>query len=166
MTILETDRLLVRTWMPGDAEAATRIYGDAQVMRFIPVGVMTRPQIVAMIARMSDEHERRGFGLWPVTCKTTGRLIGECGLHVLPETGEVEIGWLYERANWGRGYATEAARAVLAFAFDVVRLARVVALIDSRNLASISVAHRLAMRYERDGRYYDRDLGVYAKEIA
>ncbi|HEY8313502.1 MAG TPA: GNAT family N-acetyltransferase [Candidatus Baltobacteraceae bacterium] len=164
MSFIETQRLLIRKWMPSDVDAATAIYGDPEVMRFIPVGPLSREQTARMIERFVDEDERSGFGLWPVIAKETGAIVAECGLHTLAETGEVEIGWLFARDAWGKGYATEAGRAVLEFGFGEARLRRIVCLIDRENHRSVAVANRLQFHYDRIGRYYNRDLMKYYRE--
>ena len=75
--------------------------------------------------------------------------------------GRIEVAWIFERAVWGEGYATEAARAVLDYARDVAHLRGLVALIDPRNRASVSVAHRLGLAFDRVVRAYKRDMLRY-----
>ena len=162
MNVLETERTVLRTWAPDeDAAAAVRIYGDADVMHYIPAGVMDVEQIARLLQRFNEEFERESFGLWAVVEKATGTIVGECGLHRIPETGEVEIGWLFERAAWGRGFATEAARAILDYGFTKAGLQRIICLIDRENPRSVAVANRLGFYYDRIGRYYHRDLLKY-----
>lgn len=166
MSILETERLLLRTWMDDDAEPAARIYGDVEVMQFIPVGVMGVEKIAPMLRRWNDEHERESFGLWAAVEKSTGAIVGESGLHRIPETGEVEIAWLFERTAWGKGFATEAARAVLEYGFAAAKLQRIICLIDRENARSVAVANRLHFWYDRIGRYYHRDLLKYYRDVS
>lgn len=161
MNVLETERLALRTWSADDAEPALRIYGDSDVMRFIPVGVMAVEQIVSLLTRFNEEFERESFGLWATVEKATGAVVGECGLHRISETGEIEIGWLFERAAWRKGFATEAARAILEYGFVKAKLQRIICLIDRENARSVAVANRLGFRYDRIGRYYHRDLMKY-----
>lgn len=161
MAFIETERLILRTWMPSDAAALLEVSSDPEVTRFLP---MTRPPTIesmtAWIERQMDEQEREDFSVWPVIRKGDGRLIGRCGLHRLPE-GYVEIAWIFERAAWGEGYATEAARAVAAYARDTLHLPELYALINPGNSASIAVAYRLGMRFDRVVRAYKRDLLRY-----
>ncbi|MDP9111390.1 MAG: GNAT family N-acetyltransferase [Candidatus Eremiobacteraeota bacterium] len=164
--MLETERTVLRTWTPLDATPALRIYGDAEVMRFIPVGVMDVEQITRLLARFNEEFELESFGLWAVIEKATGALLGECGLHRIPETGEVEIGWLFERACWGRGFASETARAILEYGFTTAKLRRIICLIDRENGRSVAVANRVGFYYDRIGRYYHRDLLKYYLPVA
>jgi len=157
---VKTGRLELRRWRESDLAAARDIYADPEVMRFIPVGPMNDEQILRMMARMNAEIDARGYGLWAVTDMHTGELVGESGLHYLPDTDEVEIAWLYRVRACGRGFATEAARAVLEAAWSNFGLERVICLIDERNARSVRVAENLGMRYIGDGEYYDRTLTV------
>ncbi|MGZ3498019.1 MAG: GNAT family N-acetyltransferase [Vulcanimicrobiaceae bacterium] len=164
MSFIQTDRLLIRKWMHSDLDAAMAIYGDPDVMHFIPVGPMTRDQVARMVERFIEEDERSGFGLWPVVERANGNLVGEVGLHTIPQTGEVEIAWLFARGAWGKGYATEAAQAVLEFGLREIQLPKIICLIDRENHRSIGVANKLGFRYDRIGRYYNRDLMKYYAE--
>ncbi len=161
MAFIETERLILRTWMPSDAAALLEMSSDLEVTRFLP---MSRPPTLqsmqGWIERQMDEQEREGFSVWPVIRKEDGRLIGRCGLHRLPE-GYVEIAWIFERDAWGQGYATEAARAAAAYGREALRLPGLYALISPDNSASIAVAYRLGMRFDRLVRAYKRDLLRY-----
>jgi RimJ/RimL family protein N-acetyltransferase len=159
MIALETERLQIRNWrLPEDEEDAQAIFCDPEVMRFIPAGTFAPDAIPRILTRMI---ERDGFGVWPVIEKASGRVIGECGITYIPETSDVEIAWLFSRAAWGKGFAAEAARVVLAHALGAVRLRRVYALVLPENKASIAVANRLGMRFDRVVRAYKRDMLRY-----
>lgn len=165
MSFIETERLLIRKWqLPRDVEDAFAIYGDPQTMHFIPGGAATRDRVQAYIERKIAHDERDGFGIWPVVHKAENRVIGECGVtHIEGTWPEIEIAWIFNRAYHGQGYATEAARAVMEFAFGELQIARLYALIDRLNAPSIAVANRLHMRYDRIVRAYKRDLMLYEK---
>ncbi len=161
MAFIETERLILRTWMPSDAPALLALSSDPEVTRFLPMSSAPSLEgISAWIERQMDEQEREGFSVWPVIRKDDGRLIGRCGLHRLPE-GYVEIAWVFERAAWGHGYATEAARAAVSYARDTLHLPELYALISPMNAGSIAVAYRLGMRFDRVVRAYKRDLLRY-----
>jgi RimJ/RimL family protein N-acetyltransferase len=157
---VKTARLDFRRWRESDLDAAREIYADPEVMRFIPVGPMNDEQILRMMARMNAEIDERGYGLWAVIDSGTGELLGESGLHYLPETDEIEIAWLFRVRAWGRGFASEAARAVLDAAWAQHGLRRVICLIDEHNHRSVRVAEKLGMRYVGVGDYYERKLTV------
>lgn len=165
MSFIETERLLIRKWqLPRDLEDANAIYGDAQTMRFIPGGALDAQTLRAYIERKIAHDERDGFGIWPVVHKADHRVIGECGItHIEGHRPEIEIAWIVNQAYHGHGYATEAARAVMEFAFAELHIGRLYALIDRFNAPSIAVSNRLGMRYDRIVRAYKRDLMRYQK---
>lgn len=149
---VETERLLLQRWdrhahTPGLAE----VNADAEVMRYINDGVpFTRVESGIASDRAAEHWHTYGFGLWAVIERTTERMIGFAGLsHPLWLPGKeraVEVGWRLHRNVWGRGYATEAGRAGLAYGFDRLELAEIIALVHPHNLRSAAVAHRLGMR--------------------
>ena len=109
---------------------------------------LTREQSDASVARFQAEFDRRGYGWWAVEVQDTAEFIGFAGLDQvdddMPFTG-VEIGWRLARSAWGHGYATEAARAVLAFGFDSLGLPEILAVTTGTNLRSQAVMHRIGM---------------------
>lgn len=101
-------------------------------------------------------ERERGFAVWAVDAKDTGGFIGQCGLYPIEGTGpEIEIAYHYTKASWGRGYATEAAIAVLGYAFGPLRLDRVIALVMEQNLGSRRVVEKAGMRFEGTATYYN-----------
>ena len=168
-TITETPRLILRHFDVADADALQHVFGDPHVMHFGP-GVQT-PQWVAEWLRtwIDRRYATWGFGMWAVVEKSSGGVIGYCGLtqfnnRCAPD--DVELGYRLARAHWGRGYATEAATAARDHAFGALALPRIIAMIDPRNTASLRVAEKLGMRYERDILLegYTHPDGVYAIE--
>lgn len=163
MIVIETERLLLRRFTPEDAADNYRIYTDPENMRFMgrqPDSVeFEREHIHKHIANYYDRH---GFGLWAVVLKGDGRLIGRCGILYQPVEGvrEVEVTYLIDRRYWGRGLATEAAREAVKLGFESYRFPRIVALINPENVASVRVAEKVGMRYERDVSF--REFGEVA----
>lgn len=152
MLIVETPRLSLREFETDDRRALQLIFGDAEVMRYGP-GVQTSEWIAAWLRDCQEAYARRGYGPWAVVEKDSGLVIGYCGLFDFPDIGgrsEVELGYRLARSVWGRGYATEAASAVRDYGWGTLALQRLVALIDPHNVASIRVAEKIGMRYERD----------------
>jgi ribosomal-protein-alanine N-acetyltransferase len=133
-------------------------------MRFMPSGALDRERTQRLVARMMERDEEQGYGIWPVVHKGDHRVIGQCGITQIPGCEpDVEIGWFFNRAYQGKGYATEAARAVMEYAFAELHIARLYALIDRFNAPSIALANRLGMRYDRIVRAYKRDLMRYER---
>ena len=171
MLISQTPRLILRHLCLADGEAMDGVFGDAEVMRYGD-GVRSPQWVREWIAGWIDEHYPKwGFGMWAVVDKRTSAVIGYCGLSRFAARcadrcadHETEIGFRLARAHWGRGLATEAAQAVRDHAFGALRLPRLVALIDPANIASIRVAEKIGMRYERDVMLpgYDHPDWVYA----
>jgi RimJ/RimL family protein N-acetyltransferase len=152
MLIAESARLIVRQFDIADGEAMDGIFGDADVM-FYGRGVQTQQWVREWLRRRQENYQTLGFGLWAVVEKSGREVIGYCGLSRFPDIGglpEIEIGYRLARAHWGRGYATEAARAVRDYGFGTLSLPRLIALIDPANVASIRVAEKIGLQYEQD----------------
>ena len=149
--LLHTTRLLLRCWRPDDLPAFAAINADPRVMEFLGEP-LTREQSDAMADRIVAKIAQQGFGFWAVEVPGVAPLIGFVGLDVptfeAPFTPTVEIGWRLDSAYWGRGYATEAARAVLDFGFDVAGLEEIVAFTTVRNERSRRVMDRLGMSHD------------------
>jgi RimJ/RimL family protein N-acetyltransferase len=155
MTIeLETERLVLRPLTTDDTEALAAINADPEVMRYIGHGTpRTLADTEALTAKVAAHWDAHGWGAFAVRENGTGDLVGLGILatpaflpEILPAT---EVGWRIGRDRWGRGYAPEAARAVLGFAFGELGLDRVVSCIHSENAASVRVAEKLGMALER-----------------
>ncbi|MBO2453755.1 GNAT family N-acetyltransferase [Actinomadura barringtoniae] len=110
--------------------------------------LLTREQTDAGVARFQAEFDQRGYGWWAVEVQATREFIGFAGLDQvdddMPFTG-VEIGWRLARSAWGRGYATEAALATLAYGFDALELPEILAVTTATNLRSQAVMRRIGM---------------------
>ncbi|MBD0418190.1 GNAT family N-acetyltransferase [Streptomyces sp. TRM S81-3] len=147
MTELRTDRLVLRGWRESDLEPWAALNADPVVRAYFPQ-VLTREQSNASAARFQADLDRRGWGWWAVEVRATGEFIGFTGLDPveegMPFTG-VEAGWRLARPAWGHGYATEAARAAVAFGFENLRLPEVLAVTAAANLRSQAVMRRIGM---------------------
>lgn len=148
---LLTERLVLRRWRDDDRLTFATMNADPEVMRHFPE-VLTRRQSDMLVDRIEAGFDRHGFGPWAVEVVETGRFIGFTGLAVpgfdAHFTPAVEIGWRLARASWGHGYASEAARRVLAFAFDEAGLDEVVSFTARTNLRSQAVMRRIGMTYD------------------
>jgi RimJ/RimL family protein N-acetyltransferase len=160
---LETERLLMRPVVDDDFDAVAALYGDADVMRYIGLrGPLTYEQTRERVAFMVDHWRRHGFGMWSLRLKDGGAFVGRCGLRFMDNTTEIELGYTLAKAFWGRGYATESARAVVRHVFNVLKLKRLVAIADPANTASVNVMKKLGMTFERVGHFYGSDCVLYA----
>lgn len=163
---LETPRLRLRPFALGDGEDHARIYAKPEVTRFLAGGPF-RGEEAARRSRTALElfvthWARHGFGVWAVIERSSGRLIGQCGLKYIPETPDVEILYALDTPAWGRGLTTEAATAALRHGFEATDLQRIVALTRPEHRASRRVMEKLGMVYERDAVFYGIHAVVYA----
>jgi RimJ/RimL family protein N-acetyltransferase len=145
---LVTERLQLRRFTGADVGPLLVAFGDPEVMRF--VGAERKPLtgagVKALVRAAGGHWSRHGFGLLAIVEPTTGRVVGEAGLQLLEGGPDVELGYTLSRSAWGRGYATEASRAVLRWAFAGLGLERVVAVADPANTTSLRVLDKLGMR--------------------
>nr|WP_277605960.1 GNAT family N-acetyltransferase [Glycomyces sp. L485] len=151
---METDRLVLRPFTVADVEPFAEINADPQVMRYIGNGgPRTVEQTREGVERLVLHWDAQGWGTLAVELKETGELIGFAALAVpefLPEIlPAVEVGWRIARPHWGKGYAPEAAREAIRFAFDDLDMERLVSCIHAENAASMRVAEKLGMILER-----------------
>ncbi|MER8824499.1 GNAT family N-acetyltransferase [Mesorhizobium sp. M0991] len=149
---LRTDRLLLREWKDQDVEPFARMNDDPRVVRYVAT-FANRTAIDAWINAQRDHFKRYGYGLWALeTVDPAGRFIGFCGLNNVPYeahfTPAVEIAWRLHPDWWGRGYATEAAFAALAYGFQRLKLNRIVANAAVNNVGSRRVMERIGMSHD------------------
>ena len=159
MIFAETPRLILRAWRDEDRDWAAAQSACPIIMEHLN-GPQTRAESDARIDRMIALQASHGHGFWVVERKVDGIAIGTCGLkHIdavgAPMQSELEIGWRLARECWGQGYASEAATATLAFAFDRLHGERVVAITSERNVASWRVMRRIGMTRRPDLDFHD-----------
>lgn len=144
--ILETERLSLRELTQDDYPALCRILQDERVM-YAYEGAFSDAEVQEWLDRQLARYEKWGFGLWAAVLKETGEVIGQCGLtmQLWKEREVLEIGYLFRRDCWHRGYATEAARACKAYAFEKLEAEEVCSIIRDINEASKRVAIRNGM---------------------
>ena len=172
-TSVDTPRLLLRHWRSDDLDGLAAINAQPEVMRYIHDGrTLDRAATAERLATYRRHWDEHGLGLYVVEIKETGELAGFTGLAVpsfLPEImPAVEIGWRLGRAYWGRGLATEAARAVVAHSRAELGLRRLVSIHIVGNEASARVMVKLGMSLERETVQPDtgRKVRVYALDLS
>jgi ribosomal-protein-alanine N-acetyltransferase len=163
--VLETSRLLLRKFTLKDAEALELCLGDPIAMEFYPAA-LDRQGVEGWIQRNLDRYERDGHGLWAMVLKDSDQVIGDCGCTVQEVEGkkEVEVGCHVRRDLWGRGYATEAARACMEYGFNKLGAKGVISMIRPPNIPSRRVAEKNGMICEKVIWWRDYEHCVYAKE--
>jgi RimJ/RimL family protein N-acetyltransferase len=156
--VLETVRLRLRPWEERDLAPFAALNADPVVMRHFP-GTLDRAGSDALVARIEARRREVGFCFAAAERRADGALLGLVGLGRMrmPEVprldGAVEVAWRLGRAHWGRGYATEAARAWLGWGFAALGLKEIVAITVPANLASQAVMRRLGMEEVPEGRF-------------
>ena len=152
--MIVTNRLVLREWRDAYLEPFVAMNADPVVMQFFPE-TYTEERTRRFIARIRECWAERGYGLWAVERQDTGGFIGYVGLwpatfpaHFTPA---VEVGWRLAADHWGRGYATEGARAALTYGFSTAGLDEIVSFTSAINVRSVRVMERLGMRRDVTG---------------
>ena len=163
MQILATPRLILSEFRPGDVNAQALILSDAETMRFYPAP-LDRSGVEEWISRNLRRYREQGHGLWAMILKSSGELVGDCGLTVQDVEGanEMEIGYHVRRDLWEQGLATEAARACRDLGFERLPVERLISLIRPENLASRRVAEKNGMTVWKEVRRQNLSHLVYA----
>jgi RimJ/RimL family protein N-acetyltransferase len=145
--------MILRPWRDTDMDPFAALNADPLTMEFFPA-TLSREESDAAAVRIRRAIETRGFGLWAAEVPDVAGFIGAIGLHVpeydTPFTPCVEVGWRLDRAYWGRGYATEGARAAMHDGFDRLGLAEIVSFTAACNVRSRRVMERLGMTRSPD----------------
>lgn len=156
MSELRTPRLLLRPWREADLPAFAAMNADPEVRRWFQ-GTLTREQSDAEAGRYQEHIAMYGFGFWAVEAPGAAPFVGVVGLKqvapAVPFAPAVEAGWRLARERWGKGYAAEAARTVLAYGFGALKLAEIVAFAVPGNLGSRRVMERIGMRHDPGGAF-------------
>ncbi len=151
---LRTTRLLLRPWRESDLAPFAALNADPRVLEHLP-GPLSRDESDALVRRLDEHFARHGFGLWALEAPGVAPFVGMAGLSVpafdAPFTPCVEVGWRLDAGHWGRGYATEAARAALRFGFERAGLDEIVSFTASANARSRRVMERLGMARDPAG---------------
>lgn len=158
---LETERLRLRPFRESDFEAYAEMCSDHEVMRYLTGSTFSRLDAWRHLAIIVGHWQLRGYGMWAVEEKETGELVGRIGFYNPEGWPGFELGWTLIRNRWGRGYATEGARAALAHAFTDMDRDHVISVIYPENLASIRVAERLGETLEGRAEVWGKECLVY-----
>lgn len=155
MKMLETDRLIIRHFLPEDLDSLYKLYCDPEAKKFIPNAPQTHKETREELEWYLNGHpEHPDLGLWAAVDKGSHQLAGRVGLlpWVIDNRNEVEVAYLIAKEYRRQGLAAEAASALLQYGFEQLQLSRLVCIIDQDNLASIKVAEKIGMQFEKHGR--------------
>lgn len=178
LDVIETERLVMRSYAERDLEAIVDFYSRPEVGRFLPgAQVKDRVEARAWLDRVTTKYEAyreagKAYGAWAVVDRATDRLVGTSMLKPIPnnekvDTADIEIGWHVHPDVWGKGIATEFGRALLRRGFEKIDVPRLHAVIDRHNHASRKVARKLGLDLrEATDRYYSMQADLFAIERA
>ena len=146
MAILETARVVLREFVPGDAPALARVLSDPETMRYYP-NPLDAEGVAAWIDRNIRRYQTDGHGLWAMILKSSGELIGDCGISMQEVEGVSyrEIGYHVRRDCWGQGLAAEAAQSCRDYGFAQLHADQLISIIRPENLPSRRVAEKNGM---------------------
>lgn len=160
---VETQRLVLREFLPEDFHQLAPILANPQVMKFSLTGILSIPQTQKKIESFIASYAKYGFGKWAVILKDSNELIGYCGIAVekIDNQDEKEIGYRIAPRFWDKGLATEAALAVLQYGFNQLKLPYILGIVESANIASVRVLEKLGMKYQRKTVFHGVKMDVY-----
>ncbi|MCL2122004.1 MAG: GNAT family N-acetyltransferase [Clostridiales bacterium] len=167
--VLETERLFLREMNPSDYPSLCKILQDNDVM-YAYEGAFSDEETQNWLDRQLSNYQEYGFGLWAVVLKENGEMIGQCGLTMQEFNGRqvLEVGYLFQKAHWHKGYAIEAAQSCKNYAFEKLNAEEVFSIIRDTNTASQNVAKRNGMTVKGTfiKHYRGIDMPHYAYSIA
>jgi ribosomal-protein-alanine N-acetyltransferase len=160
---IRTNRLCLRRFSKEDLDAYAKIMGDHEIGKWFPKGNgYTREESKKSLDNTIKHWDKHGFGIWAITDKKKKSLLGRCGLNLITETSEVEVDFVLAKDCWGNGYATEAAKAALAYGFGILKLDRIIALVKPDNIASRRVIEKIGMQYIQQAEYWGIICAYYS----
>jgi len=160
--IITTDRLRLRGWAESDLDAFARLNANAEFIAYLGGGVpISRAESWRVMAMAIGHWVLRGYGLWVVEDKLSGEFIGRVGLLKMDDWPALEVGWGIHPEHFGKGYATEAAKASADWAFNNLDCDSLISIIDPRNTASKAVAKRIGSRFDRIEFVRDRECEIF-----
>ncbi len=160
--IVKTARLVLRPFIPDDAQALCDLMLPEEVRRYLPTTVpYTLERAEKYIAAQVQHWQDYSCGWWAAERKDVPGLVGWGGLQFLPDTWETEVGYVIAKSSWGQGYATELAGAALTFGFDHLSLTHIIGLTDPDNAASQRVLEKIGLKYCGLFEYFGMQSSTY-----
>jgi len=161
--ILTTERLRLRPLRRDDLDLLAALYADPQVMRF-SLGLLDRKQTHEKLDKILATAAVENWNSFAVEPIEDDRFAGICGFapQTIDDVDEIELGYRLMPEFWGRGIATEAARACRDYAFETLRLPRIISIIEPANIGSIRVTEKTGLRFEKETWKWDRQVRIYS----
>lgn len=161
---IETERLILRPFQTQDLDSLALICNDPLVMQYIGDGrILDREGTQHLLTWIMTRHAKCGFGLLAITLKETHQLLGFCGLfeQTVDEANHIELGYRLDRAFWGRGIASEAAKAVKDYSHITLHIPYLISIIHQKNVASKKVAQKIGMHYWKSTVFKGQTVDVF-----
>lgn len=161
---IQINYLMVRPIQFSDLDALAAIWSDPEVTQFLPNRGVPIPKEATekALASFIEHWKNRNYGIWAIVEGTSSRMIGYCGLRYLDELDEVEILYGLAKAYWGKGIATQVAKAAISYGFDVANLDRIIAMTLPDNQASRRVLEKAGLQYEKQVHMFNLDALYYS----
>ncbi len=154
MTILRTKRLILRPWREEDLEPFAQLNADPRVMEYFPA-TLSKAESDQLAQRIKNKMDEKGWGMWAISVPGIAEFIGFIGLNSedqvsfpAPFTPAVEVGWRIAFEYWGKGYATEGAKAALAYGFKTLHLGEIVSFTAVQNMRSRRIMEKIGMHHD------------------
>ena len=162
---IETERLVLRPFSTLDAIALHEILSVDGMLRYYPSSdPPDLDQVKRLVSRQIEHWAEHSYGWWAVEDKGTREMLGWSGLQYLPETSEIEIGYLLARPYWGRGLATEAARVGINYGFDQLHIPTIIGIVHPENIASQRVLEKIGLTFQEQAEYFGMECYKYRAE--
>lgn len=156
---IETERLILRIYKPEELERVYDLCSDKDITRYFPPEYsVKKDDVLTSLPRRKERWQTQGFGQFGVFDKTEENLLGYCGLQFLDKTELVEIYYGFFREFWGKGFATEAAKAVLRFGFEQIKLPKIVGVTHPDNFDSQKVLKKVGLNGGGNARFYNMEV--------
>ncbi len=166
--VLETERLYLRELSDEDASFIHKLHNDTDVMKYISSKSdkeVTFKECQGFISKCKDYYiNHKGMGIWATIAKSDNAFIGWTTLKDLDNSETIELGYRYLKKHWGKGYATEASKALLDYGFNILGLSSISAVAMPQNTASINVMKKIGMKYDGIKNFYNTDVAYYKIE--
>ncbi len=162
--ITQTGRLYLREFVPEDGKHFYEMNSDPEVVKYTGDGPFARTEQAFDFVKNYAQYEKYGMGRWAVIRKSDGTFLGWCGLKYHPEDDLVEVGYRLYQQFWGRGYATEAAKASIAYGFESLKLERIYAHVHIDNASSHKVAEKSGLNFVKEFQYDGIPAKLYCIE--
>ncbi len=145
--VCQSDRLLFGKISLDDVDLMQELYGSDKIMKYVTGKARTREETLIRLRRNIEQYETHGFGLYTVYRKKDGTFIGRCGIEPVEKNGSIEgeLAWMFNEESWGKGYGTEAAKCLIEFAFEKLKLPRLIANVEKGNRFSKKIIEHAGM---------------------